>query len=370
MNTDVISIEKTDAEAIRNAADALRDGRLVVFPTETVYGVGALVTSDGGITRLRGVKNRPGGRPFTLHIAEKQAATHYAGDLPPVGRRLIERAWPGPLTLIVEVAGEPAAWSELSESHRDELYHEGTIGFRCPDHPVAKALLAAVDGPVVAASANRAGRPAPTDADGAAAELDGDVSIVLDAGATRYNKASTIVKVSAAGLTVVREGVLDATTVRKLSSRTVLFVCTGNICRSPMAAGLYAARLAAMEGCTTDELAERGLVIASAGTAAFDGGPASGNAVAAMAERKIDIRNHQSRPLTEESIREADRIVCMSYGHRQAARSFAPEAEDKILLLADPDGIADPIGGDLDVYRRCAQCIDQGLDALIESGKL
>ena len=98
---------------------------------------------------------------------------------------------------------------------------------------MATALLKAVDGPVVAASANRAGQPPPTDASSAVEELAGDVALVLDAGPTRYNKASTIVRVDAGGLTVVREGVLDAAAVRRLSGRRVTFVCTGNICQVP-----------------------------------------------------------------------------------------------------------------------------------------
>ena len=89
-----------------------------------------------------------------------------------------------------------------------------------------------------------------------------------------------------------------------------------------------------------------------------------------MARRKLRLEHHRSRPLSAELIRQADRVVCMGPGHRQIAIGLVPEAAERVLLLNAPDGIADPIGCDLDEYRRCGECIDRGLDALIESGKL
>jgi tRNA threonylcarbamoyl adenosine modification protein (Sua5/YciO/YrdC/YwlC family) len=379
MKTEVIRIEtagrhgdasQVDPDAVRAAAEVLQGGGLLIFPTETVYGVGAVATSAEGIRRLREVKQRPDGKPFTLHLAAREDAQRYAGPLPGPARRLIEHAWPGPVTVIVPVGECPEAHEQLDAQQRRRLYHEGTIGMRCPDHPVAAAVLSSVDAPVVAASANRAGRQPPVDADAAIGELDGLVELALDAGASRYGKASTVVRADAHGLTILREGVLDAATVRKLAGRGVLFVCTGNICRSPMAAGLYAARLAQAEGCTTATLAERGLRICSAGTAAVTGIPASEYAVGAMKEMGIDIAAHRSRPLSAADIRQADRIVCMTASHRVAVTELVPEAAGKVLLLADPTGVEDPIGGDLEVYQRCAKRIAEGLDALMESGSL
>jgi len=225
---------------------------------------------------------------------------------------------------------------------------------------VAADLLVEARVPVVAASANAGGEAAPVDADEALEGLDGQVDLVLDAGRTRYAKASTIVRVDQAGYTILREGVLDPRTIRRLAQVTFLVVCSGNTCRSPMAEGLLRKLLAEKLGCKEPELAARGYFVESAGTSAYRGGPPSPAAVKALEAWGIDISGHQSQPLTIELINRADYILAMTAGHATIVGAMAANAADRVRMLDDED-IDDPIGSDDAVYRQCAARIEKAL---------
>ena len=137
----------------------------------------------------------------------------------------------------------------------------------------------------------------------------------------------------------------------------IIFICTGNTCRSPMAEGLF--RQLGGE-------AETGLTAASAGLYTENGLPASANAVAAAAERGADISAHRSRQLTPEMVREANYLVCMTGAHYDRLCELFPDCADRIFTLL-PEDISDPFGGDLATYRRSAAEIDKGVQAIIEN---
>ena len=138
---------------------------------------------------------------------------------------------------------------------------------------------------------------------------------------------------------------------------TIIFLCTGNTCRSPMAEGLFRAH-------NGEE--KTGLAALSAGMYTSDGLPASGNAVTAAAELGADITSHRSRMLTPELAREAKYLVCMTGAHYDRLCELFPDCADKIFTLL-PEDISDPFGGDLATYRRSAAEIDKGVQAVIES---
>jgi L-threonylcarbamoyladenylate synthase len=172
-------------EAIAEAADVLKRGGLVAFPTETVYGLGADATSGEAVARIYAAKQRPTFNPLIAHVADLAAAMR-EGDFSGTALRLAEAFWPGPLTLVVPLA-KGASVSELARAGLD------SVALRVPGHPLAQALIAAVGRPIAAPSANRSGRVSPTTADHVLADLDGSIDLVLDGGATIVGVESTIV---------------------------------------------------------------------------------------------------------------------------------------------------------------------------------
>ncbi|HNQ23745.1 MAG TPA: L-threonylcarbamoyladenylate synthase [Phycisphaerae bacterium] len=373
MGTEVIRVEPgvDPAAAVEAAAAVLRRGGLVGLPTETVYGVGGRADLESARRALHEVKERSAGKPFTVHIALPGEAEWYVPGLRGVGARLARKGWPGPLTLLLRVAEmQPApALAGLDAETPEALYHEGVIGLRCPDHRVAQAILAKAGGPVVLASANRAGRRPPVTADEVLAELDGRMDVLVDAGRTRHGRASTVVRVESGRYEIVREGVYDARMLDRLARVTFLFVCTGNTCRSPMAAGIARKLLAERLGCSQEELASRGVVVESAGTAGGFGGAAE-HAVTVMGRRGVDVTGHRSQALTTEMVREADHVFVMTEGHRAAVLQLDTEAGQRVALLLDAGDVADPIGGTEQDYEACANVLEAGLHARLREIEL
>lgn len=185
------------AAALEEAARLLRAGELVAFPTETVYGLGADARNEAAVGRIFEVKGRPSDHPLILHFADAQSALLAARDVPPAARVLAEALWPGPLTLVLR----RAAWvSDRVTGGQD------TVGVRVPSHPVARALVTALGGPIAAPSANRFGSVSPTTAAHVRADLGDDVALVLDGGPAEIGLESTIIDLTREPPVVLREG--------------------------------------------------------------------------------------------------------------------------------------------------------------------
>jgi len=354
-------------DAIERAATVLQGGGLVAFPTETVYGLAARADSREAMSRLRHVKSRQQDKAFTVHIGRREELERFSPKPGDVALRLARKAWPGPLTLILPVADPKSApvMHGLNGSALEAMYYEGTIGLRCPDDAVASRLLQRVASPVVAASANPGGAPPPQSGEAVVRALGDAVDLLLDAGRTRFAKASTIVRVDGSDFTVVREGVLDAGVIERLAALRLLFVCTGNTCRSPMAEGLAKKMIADRLGCTMDELADRGVFVSSAGVSGGFGAAAP-QAVSVMAKRGIDISGHASSQVNADMIRQADHVVVMTLSHRSSILELCPSAADRVSLLCAETDVDDPIGGSEGEYDGCAMRIEQGLRDRLE----
>ena len=193
----VVSASHPDEAAIQEAARVLREGGLVAFPTETVYGLAADAANPKAIERLNQVKGRPPEKPYSWHLAEEAQVRQFVQDVPPMAARLMQAFWPGPLTIVL-----PAKTQD-------------TIGFRVPSHPVAQQFLRQCGRPIVAPSANRSGFPPPTDGKEVLAALDGQCECLLDAGPTPLGRESTVVSVVHDRLTILREGAIPAEEVRR-----------------------------------------------------------------------------------------------------------------------------------------------------------
>jgi L-threonylcarbamoyladenylate synthase len=187
-----------DPEGLAEAGRLLRDGRLVAFPTETVYGLGADATDGRAVAGIYAAKGRPSFNPLIAHVGELEAALAL-GVFDAQAEALARAFWPGPLTLVVPMAAG-AGISELARAGLD------SVGLRVPSHPVARALLNAAGRPIAGPSANRSGHVSPTTADHVLADLDGRIEAVLDAGPTDVGVESTIVACLGGAPVLLRPG--------------------------------------------------------------------------------------------------------------------------------------------------------------------
>jgi L-threonylcarbamoyladenylate synthase len=206
---------------IAAAAAVLRNGGLVAFPTETVYGLGADAANAEAVARVFAVKGRPTDHPIIVHIASAGALDDYAADVGDVTRALAHACWPGPLTLVVRRRAGSIA--DAVTGGRD------TVAVRVPAHPVAQALLEAFGGGVAAPSANRFGRVSPTTAAHVRADLGTDVDCVLDGGAATVGVESTIVDCTRARPAILRLGGITQPEVERITGAPVDVLTRGEV---------------------------------------------------------------------------------------------------------------------------------------------
>ena len=224
--TDVLIVDPAAPEAalIARAAEVLRRGGLVAFPTETVYGLGADALDRAAVRRIFDAKGRPATDPLIVHVTSVERMAPLVADIPETARILALRFWPGPLTLVLP----------RSRSVPDEVTAGlDTVAVRVPAHPVARALLAAAGIPIAAPSANLFSRPSPTQAAHVLQDLDGRIDLVIDGGSTTVGVESTVLDLSGAVPTILRPG---GVTLEMLLEVLPLVIRGNGAARSPTGA--------------------------------------------------------------------------------------------------------------------------------------
>ena len=201
-----------DSENIQKAAEILRSGGLVAFPTETVYGLGANAFDSAAVRRIFKAKGRPQDNPLIAHVSDVSGLEQLCLDIPPAAYKLCELYWPGPLTLVLRSSGRVAP--EVSAGL-------DTVAVRSPNHPVAHALISASGIPIAAPSANISGSPSPTEARHVHADLGGRIDAILDGGSSKVGLESTVLDLVSDTPRILRPGGITLEQVQKVCSNAV-----------------------------------------------------------------------------------------------------------------------------------------------------
>jgi len=346
--------------AVSQTVDVLQAGGVAVVPTETVYGLAARLTNEEAVRKVIQLKGRHDNHPFALAFPSVDSISDVCLEMSPLAHRLGRRCLPGPVSLVLDVPPESMFW-KLSPAVQKAVSLQSTICCRVPDHPLLLTVLAELNEPIVLTSANKTGHGEAATIEQIVSDLGDGIDLLIDNGPLLSPTPSTIVKIVGDDYTVLREGALKAETIKRLAALMILFVCTGNTCRSPMAEYLCETLLAKRLNCSANALNQ--LVVQSAGLMAQEGQPASAHAIEILKDYGLDLSGHRSLPLNEAHVRFADYIFTMTRHHREKILSTWHNVDSRLnVLRRDGGDIADPIGGSVTVYRACAEQIRLEID--------
>ncbi len=342
----VINRKHIDVNIIQRAAKALRAGKLVVMPTETVYGIAANADSASAMRRLRKLKNRMDEKPFTFHLDDLDKVHTYISDISAPGKRLMNRYWPGPLTLIFPHIGPLG------------------LGLRVVGDKIAQKIISAANVPIVATSANLPDeKPAITGFE-AKKSIGSFVDIIIEAGTAQFQDASAVVAVAKQAFNIKREGVIGAANILKTAKIKIYLVCTGNVVRSPMARALLLHLIDQDAKALLGENFRRALQVETAGISSAVGEPVSKNALEVLKEFQADdyVKGHRAQTFHRGMLEDADKIFVMTKSQLKIIRGYDRHLAPKVHLL-DPEnkGISDPAGKSKEAHRKTARKILQAL---------
>jgi len=342
----IIDPQNIDQVLIEKAAQVISKGGIAAIPTETVYGLAGLADKNSS-DKLYTIKQRPKDKPFALALGDiSRAISTYFDVMPPFGYRLVEKFWPGPLTIVYyNLEGQK-------------------IGIRVPSHTIASEILKQVDKAVYLPSANLSGEKEAVSASEVESAFDGKIDLIVDGGRCLHNNSSTVLDLTVKPFKILREGSISEQDVGRIFiKKRILFVCTGNSCRSPMAQYLLKKYLKESKPYF-EEMYE----VISAGASAFSGGRISSSVAELLREKEeIEADDFRSRLLDKYMLLSSDLIFTMEDRQRQYILNFEPSTEGRVFNLKEflPEelrkDIPDPIGQGSSVYNEVYSLIREAI---------
>ncbi|MHB2148034.1 L-threonylcarbamoyladenylate synthase [Calditrichota bacterium LG25] len=350
-----INPQKPDLKIIKRTIEVLKNGGVIVYPTNTLYGLGVDAFNFKALERLFVVKHRSPNQPISLMVASLEQLEQLFAVMEPREKQILQKILPGKFTVILRSKFKKNLAHFASGPQADK------VGFRVAELPFNQKLLLKFGNPITSTSANISGKPNAATVQEIIAQFGDRLDLILDAGPAPDLKGSTIIDMTKRPYLILREGSVKKSKVEKIfapekvlkrkTKFVITFVCTGNICRSPMAAGI-------LKEFITKTKFKNVVKIQSAGTLSLTVGPAHPSAVLTARKQGINISGHKAQTISARIMKESDLVIALAMNHYEFLRTHFPEHSEKIILLKSwrrpspivNPSVPDPIGHEQEFF--------------------